>query len=135
MSPNSHQNESTGALGAPRLTWAVLLGQWLEFAKSALALSDDETGRRLRCSVPDIIMLQAVWFALQHLNKLDAEQLAVGLDRAEVLIEKHQGILRQRFADAMPTQVRTLIDDATRQLDCAQSNVRGNETAFDNNEP
>ncbi len=103
-----------------KLTWAVLLGRWVQFARSAVALPHEGDGRKLRDSVADLIMLQAVWFALQHLQELDADQRALGLDRAGVLIEKHEQALRQRWADtAMPESMQQLIDDARRQWTAA----------------
>jgi len=104
-------------LDAQRLTWAALLGRWIEFAKSAVALPQDQPGKRLRQSVPDIIMLQAVWFALQHMDELSADERALGLDRAELLIEKHSDAIRSRWAaDPLPAQVGQLITDAHEQL-------------------
>ncbi len=104
-------------LDSDKLTWAVLLGRWVEFARSAVALPRDEAGQRLRDSVVDIITLQAVWFALQHLEELDPDERALGIDRAQVLIEKHAGALRDRFApDAPPPQITELIDDALHEL-------------------
>ena len=102
--------------GATPLTWAVLLAHWVDFAQSALALPDDAAGRRMLAAVPDIIALQAVWFALQHLDELDTEHRAVGRDRAEILIDKHGDALRWRFGDDVPDQVRELISDAVEQL-------------------
>jgi hypothetical protein len=99
------------------LTWAVLLGRWVDFARSAVALPKDAAGRRLRDSVPDIIMLQAVWFALQHLGELDPAERALGLDRAEVLIDKHTAALARRYRGRpMPPQLHELLDDAQRAL-------------------
>lgn len=110
-------DQSTRPLHPEQLTWAVLLGQWVEFAKRAVGLPEDEAGRRMRESVADVIMLQAVWFALQHLEELDREQRALGLDRAEVLIEKHTAALRERWDDAdMPEEMRKLIDEVHEQL-------------------
>ncbi len=103
--------------GLSPVTWAVLLGRWVDFARSALALPDDTEGRRLRAAVPDIIMLQAVWFALGELGDLDASQRALGLDRAEVLIDKHTEALQQRFdGGVMPPMLRELIADAQTRL-------------------
>ncbi|MEE9212517.1 MAG: hypothetical protein V3U29_07675 [Phycisphaeraceae bacterium] len=108
-------------LHADRLTWAALLGRWIEFAKSAVALPDDAPGRRLRESVPDLIMLQAVWFALQHLDELDPAERALGLDRAELLIDKHAQAMGTRWQGLdMPAQVHGLIADARGQLDAAR---------------
>lgn len=115
------ENDQTRPLHPEQLTWAVLLGQWVEFAKRAVGLPQDDAGRRMRDSVPDVIMLQAVWFALQHLEELDAEERALGLDRAEVLIEKHTAALHQRWQGIdMPTELNHLIDDAHAQLTEAQ---------------
>lgn len=112
-------------LPTEHLTWAVLLGRWVDFARSALALPDDESGRRLRDSVPDIIMLQAVWFALQHLGDLDGAEHALGLDRAEVLIVRHSSALRRRFPGrTMPQTLRQLIADARAQLSAAGAGPR-----------
>ena len=45
-----------------RLTWAVLLARWTDFARSALALPEVGEPGLVRQSVTDIITLQAVWF-------------------------------------------------------------------------
>ncbi|MEM9419633.1 MAG: hypothetical protein AAGA25_11375, partial [Planctomycetota bacterium] len=100
-----------------RLTWSVLLGRWVAFAKSALALPTDAAGRRLRQAVPDIITLQAVWFSLENLDELDADERALGLDKAQVLIEKHAAALRDAWAeDPMPEELMELIKDVKTAL-------------------
>ena len=104
-------------LDGDKLTWAALLGQWVEFARSALALPDDAQGRRLRDSVADIIMLQALWHALGHLDALTEQQRAVGVDRAQLLIDKHAQALMRRWQDqVMPARLRELIEDANNRL-------------------
>lgn len=96
-----------------RLTWAALLGQWVDFARSALALPDDEAGRRLRESVPDIIALQAVWFALRHMDELAPDERALGLDRAQVMIDTHAAALERRWpGEAMPDALVELVKEA-----------------------
>lgn len=108
---------STRGLEPDKLTWAVLLGRWVDFARGAVALPDDAEGRSLRAAVPDLIMLQAVWFALEHLDDLPRDEVMLGLDRAEVLLEKHAGALARRWpGEAMPGAVRELMDDAAEQL-------------------
>ncbi len=95
------------------LTWAAMLGHWVDFARSAVALPDDAAGRKLAASVPDLIQLQAVWFALQHLGELPADEQALGRDRAGVLIQRHAKALAQRFGDqGIPPAMTELIDDA-----------------------
>ena len=103
------------------LTWAALLSQWMEFARRAVGLPTDDAGQRLRDSVTDIITLQAVTFALDNLDELAADERALGLDRAEVLIERHTAALHQRWENAsMPDELNKLIDDARRRLAQAQ---------------
>ena len=104
-------------LDAQKLTWAVLLGKWVEFAKSAVALPNDEQGVRLKESVPDLIMLQAVWFALEHMDELSPAEHALGCDRAAVLIEKHTLQLRERWkSNPFPELIEQLIVDAQAKL-------------------
>ena len=74
-------NNSSDRLDTDKLTWAALLGRWMAFAKNAVALPDDDAGRRVRNSVVDLITLQAVWFALQNLDELDPDERALGIDR------------------------------------------------------
>jgi hypothetical protein len=117
MAASDDAQPASRPLPVTALTWAALLGRWVEFARSAVALPDDRAGRRLRESVPDLIMLQAVWFALGQLDELPPDERALGLDRAALLIEKHAGSLRSRWeVEPLPEQVRALIDDAAARL-------------------
>ncbi len=86
-----------GELNPLKLTWAVLLGRWIEFAQAALALPADENGRAWKAAVPDIIALQAICMALGELGELDADERALGVDRSRVLFEKHEANLRGLF--------------------------------------
>ncbi len=102
---------------ADRLTWAVLLGRWVDFAKGALALPDDPAGRAMRGSVADIIALQAVWFALQHLDELDVDERALGVAKAEVLIERHARAVAERWDGVqVPGELTLLIEEARQAL-------------------
>ena len=105
-----------------RLTWAVLLGRWTDFARSSLALPDDATGRAMKASISDIITLQAVYFALQELPILNADEQAIGRDRAAVLIQRSQSAIDQHWCgQVLPELLQQLIDDANRQLAGVQS--------------
>jgi hypothetical protein len=105
------------ALDADKLTWAVLLGRWVEFARGALALPEDEAGLALRESVADIIALQAVWFALQHIDELDSDERALGIARAGLLIDRHGEAVNARWrGQPMPTELSSLIADARDAL-------------------
>lgn len=102
---------------ARKLTWAALLGRWVEFARSAVALPDDAPGRAVRAAVPDIIGLQAVTMALGEAELLEPDERALGLDRARVLIERHTRNIRTQFADQdVPAMLTELIDDAEQAV-------------------
>ena len=116
MSDAEDSNSDAEPLHPDRLTWAVLLGKWVDFARSAVALPTDGDGKRMRESVADVIMLQAVWFALKNLGELDAAERALGIDRAEVLVEKHASALKERWQERMPESMKELIADAVEQL-------------------
>ena len=106
-----------------RLTWTLMLGRWVEFARAAVGLPKDEEGQALRDAVPDIIMLQAVWFSLQHCQELSAQERALGVDRAQVLIDKHAGHLLELWPSGMPTQLTELVQDAKTALEEVQRSL------------
>ncbi|MEM7625133.1 MAG: hypothetical protein AAF333_05840 [Planctomycetota bacterium] len=112
---NVSANEAFEPLRPERLTWALLLGRWVSFARSAVALPTDGEGGRMRDAVPEIIGLQAVWFALEQLDELPGDERALGLDRARVLIDRHAGVVRRLWAgQALPAELDELIGDAER---------------------
>ena len=113
------EGEAPAPLHADRLTWAVLLGRWVDFARGAVGLPGNTEGTRMRESVPDIIMLQAVWFSLQHLHELAPPERALGIARADVLIEKHELELRQRWSKRLPEKIAELIAEAREKLAAA----------------
>ena len=103
------------------LTWSVLLAKWVEFARSAVALSSGGAEGLFKQSVPDIIGLQAVWFALDELAELSPEQRALGIDRAAVLIAKHTEALQNRWSQIpLPEGIAELITDAQDRLEKAR---------------
>lgn len=114
---NAKTDENPEPLPVEGITWTALLAQWVDFAKSAVALTKDAEGDRWRASVSDIIGLQAVWFALQNFEDLRQDERALGRDRAGVLIERHTERLRTIWADnPMPDNLLALIDDAHTAL-------------------
>lgn len=102
------------ALDARDLSWAVLLNQWVGLARSAVALGADEQSQALRKLVPDIIMLQAVTFALLDLQRLPLAEQQLGCLRAAWLIDRHEQIIRQHWpaGHSLPTQIEELITQA-----------------------
>ncbi|MEM6459611.1 MAG: hypothetical protein AAF710_09500 [Planctomycetota bacterium] len=126
--------ETPDPLRPESLTWAALLGRWVEFARASTAWPADAAGRRWKDSVPDVVQLQAVWFALGHTDELDDDQRALGCDRAAVLIARHGGALRQRWSaagDEMPDGLADLIRDAESALAAARGSGRGGEVGPD----
>ena len=111
-----------GDLNVHKLTWAALLGRWIEFAQSALALPADAEGRAWRAAVPAIIGLQALCMALREVDQLAADQRALGVNRARILLERHTAeidrIFKQRPLHPMLTE---LIDDAQAAVRNAES--------------
>lgn len=105
-----------------KLTWAALLGRWVELARAAVALPDDAEGRAWRASIPHIISLQAVTMALGEAGELDADERALGIDRAHILIDRAREGLTEAFGDrASHPMVRELLDDAAAALEKAQA--------------
>ena len=118
-----HAQESS--FSPQQLTWAALLGRWIEFARSAVALPENEDGSRMRASIPDIIMLQAVSMSLQHLRELSAAERCLGLDRATILVEKHERSLEKRWGADQPDGLVELIADAKHALAQAEFEYGG----------
>ena len=110
--PEPNKEQSIEPLNPDRLTWAVLLARWTEFARASVALPEDGEAGRVRQSVTDIITLQAVWFALGQIEELDPIEHGLGLDRAGVLIDRHTASINKRFAGhALPEGLVELIED------------------------
>lgn len=100
-------------LNSDALTWTTLLSKWVEFAQASLALPRDAEGDRWRQSVPAIINLQAVTFALNELDRLPARHRAYARDKAEVLIDENAAELERIWADGdLPEMVLGVLDDA-----------------------
>jgi hypothetical protein len=102
------------------LTWTGLLGRWVEFAQTAVALPDEGEGAQWRASVPAIIQLQAVTFALAELGELAADERALGRDRATLLIRASAEELDAHWrGEPMPQGLLELRADARTALTAA----------------
>ena len=87
----------------------------MSFARSALALPETGEAGRMRQAVPEIIGLQAVWFALGQIDELEGQERALGLDRARVLIDRHTAAVHRLWSGrALPVELEELIADADR---------------------
>lgn len=129
---NVNHERGKERIDARKMTWAVLLGRWVEFARSSVALPAEGHLGKLKESVVDLITLQAVIAALSELDQLPDEEQALGLDRAEVLVETHSQAVKERFERAgseLPDQIRQMIDEAHEAIKKAKC-----ESSFGTNE-
>lgn len=125
----SETSPTPAPLHPEQLTWAVLLTKWVELAKSAAALGPDTQSQTLRKLVPDIIMLQAVWFTLGDLDKLEMTEQKLGCLRALWLIDRHEKIIRDSWPDEqLPALLLELIDDAKAAYEKACKHVSDHDT-------
>ncbi len=120
MAESPEQSTNGGRAEKNAMSWAVLLGKWTEFVQSAIALPAEGDTGRWRESVVSVVGLQAVTFALGDSGGLTNEELALGLDRAGVLITGYARGLREVWgATAMPDQLLEMMGDARRALEAA----------------
>ncbi|MGP1310526.1 MAG: hypothetical protein ACTS27_10045, partial [Phycisphaerales bacterium] len=117
-----HDPANPDPLPLSAMTWAAMLARWTEFARASVAFPKDAPGERWRASVAPVIGLQATAFALGDIDSLPADERALGLDRAGVLVRAHAGELHRVWAgEAMPDALREVVDDAQRALTLARS--------------
>lgn len=126
---SSDQNEPA-PLHPEQLTWAVLLAQWVDLAKSASAMGADTQSQTLRKLVPDIIMLQAVCYALTDLHKIEMTEQKLGCLRALWLIERHEEIIRTAWPDEeLPALLEELIRDVKAAYDKACQHISDHDAS------
>jgi hypothetical protein len=120
--PRIVHNHPMSSMQPERLTWTALLGRWVQFAQASLALPRDAEGDRWRQSVPSIIALQAVTFALADLDRMAGEERSVAIDKAEILVRDHVRLVERIWSsDAVPMLIRELCQDAGRALQAAEN--------------
>lgn len=98
------------------LTWPALLAKWTEFAQASVAFPRTQEGDRWRAAVPAIITLQAVTFAMGEVGELAIDERALALDRAAILIRKHERELTALWPTGVPNQMAELLADAKASL-------------------
>lgn len=121
------------ALDAADLCWPVLLNQWIGLAKSAVALGADEQSQALRKLVPDIIMMQAVAFALMDLHRLELPEQKLGCLRAQWLIDRHEEVIRSHWPkdEPLPEKLEELITQARDAYAFACKHISDHECTAD----
>jgi hypothetical protein len=95
------------------LSWSALLSQCVQLAQAAVGLpGDDAAGRAWRASVPHVIRLQAVWFALQRQDELQMSERPLARDRAAVIHGEADAALREIWKTAeTPEGIISLLHD------------------------
>ena len=110
-----------------RLSWALLLAAWTDFAQAAVAIPPGPHAEHWKRSVPAIIELQAATHALCHLDALPARDRHVALDTAEALITSRSAALESLWATnpplAVPSAIVELISDAHSAAAAARSRL------------
>ena len=103
------------------LTWTALLGKWIEFAQTSVALPRDAEGDRWRASVAPIVNLQAVTFALAELGDLPEVDRPLARDKAEMLIMENESTLETIWtASGLPDSLTEITSDARLALAVTQ---------------
>ena len=100
------------------LTWSVLLARWVEFAQAAVAWPDQGEDAAWKRAVPDIIQLQALWFALGQADRLGPAEQALARDRSAVSLEQHVSRLISLWGKEadLPEGIAELVADVRERL-------------------
>ncbi len=110
------------------LTWTGLLTQWVNFAQASLAIPVEADGPRWRASVPAIINLQAVTFALGDLDRLPRDEQALAIDKAELIIKFAKRELSEIWNTGGPgPMIAEIMEDASLALHARQQGIRYSE--------
>lgn len=106
----------TEPLHPESLSWAALLGRWLDLAAASTVLGEDQDGPQWRRSISSLVTLQAVVFALEEFHALEGEEKPVALDRAEVLVDDAREQLLDTWGDQMPESLVEAVTDAEEAI-------------------
>ena len=99
------------------MTWAALLAHWTGVAQAAKALPDEGDSGRLKRSLPEIIGLQAVAFAMADLDRVLSHERATAIDKASVLVRRHASAINDIWrGEPLPPAVEEVIEDARLAL-------------------
>ena len=91
-STGSHDEQASGELDplTDLGTWSALLGHWSALVKAGeglvLAAPDDADAARWRASIPEVISLQSITFALRDLARLPEADRPLARDRADLTV-------------------------------------------------
>ncbi|MBG81422.1 MAG: hypothetical protein CMJ39_12040 [Phycisphaerae bacterium] len=106
----------TESLQPGNLSWAALLGKWMDFAKASTVLPDTVEGHQWRASVAPMITLQGITFAMAELEQVEASQRLLGWDRGELLVDQASIELDECWGPDLPSSVLETIQSAESAL-------------------
>ena len=112
----------TGAdLTTSVVTWTTLLARWTALVKAGeglvLAAPDDADAQRWRASIPEILTLQSVTFALGDLESLPVADRSIARDRADLAVTESSGRLDEIWRGLeMPSGLLEVASDARRTV-------------------
>ncbi len=105
-------------------TWSALLGHWIALVKAGEGLvqaaPDDLDAARWRASIPEVVTLQAITFALSDLPRLPEADRPLARDRADLGVTAAASALDEIWHGVeMPESVLEIAGDARRAVDQA----------------
>lgn len=104
------------------VTWTTLLGYWTDLVKAGEGLkrSDDDDDRAWRASLPEVIRLQAITFALAEIDRLEIPDRGLARDRAAIGVEEASSRLDALWSGVpMPETLLEIASDAAVALEAA----------------
>jgi hypothetical protein len=118
------------------LSWPLLLAKWTEYAKAAVALPSTDEGNRDRDSVPAVIALQAICFALSEIHRLPTDERLLGIERAEYIVRERSTELDKLWrGHPMPEAMLDLLTDARQAIQHASTLGTGYRAAANATSP
>jgi hypothetical protein len=105
-------------------TWSALLGHWVALVKAGEGLvqaaPDDPEAARWRASIPEVVTLQAITFALGDLAGLPEADRPLARDRADLGVTAAAATLDEIWHGVeMPESMLEIAGDARRAVDQA----------------
>ncbi|MCP4836659.1 MAG: hypothetical protein GY895_18060 [Phycisphaera sp.] len=119
-----HHSDPGTSLPTGVVTWTTLLARWIALVKAGeglvLAAPGDSDARRWRSSIPEVVTLQSVTFALGDLERLPEADRSLARDRADLAVTESSARLDRLWrGENMPEGLLEVAADARRAVDLA----------------
>ena len=106
------------------VTWTTLLARWTALVKAGeglvLAAPDDADAQRWRASIPEVVTLQSITFALGDLASLATVDRSIARDRADLAVTESSGRLDEAWRGLeMPPALLEVAADARQAVQLA----------------